>query len=512
MTACTVQFLNPTEIMVTGPEALPTWRKQNRVPVPGAQYTPQYKHNKWDGLYAPGKWCRTRGHGLFDFRGSRGLLSRMQAGGLQLDLSHQADFRARIETRFNEWWANKTVPENFRDYQIEAIRLGILQQWGRFALATNAGKGAIIAWQADFVAKQKLGVVILCDEVEVFQALTKEIKLALKYEPGIVEAGVQTPPDDYIVVAMVKTLIRRLEDKEGREITCRTWREWMASRSMVLLDEADKANAATWRGVLSYATGSHWRLGFSGSFPKADEEPHADLRLEESMGPILKRIQNQELIKRGISAQAEIVLYPFDVTDKVSPKLTADWWELSGAERRRWVYEQAIMDNTERHLFIRDLVPDEPTVIIVDRIEQGKSLAQWIPGSIFLEGANSKTERDTVLDRFLHGDIQTLIVTKILDRGSNRLGNAGTLIFASGEGSSTQILQRLGRGLRRANGKESVRVFDILDTVSFPARTDSSKRRTVAESIEEYLTSAIMQRLALYRDEGFAPEIVKLRR
>jgi superfamily II DNA or RNA helicase len=76
-----------------------------------------------------------------------------------------------------------------------------------------------------------------------------------------------------------------------------------------------------------------------------------------------------------------------------------------------------------------------------------------------------KEERISVLDDFQAGRVRVIVVTKILDRGTNRLGHTDDLIFASGEGSTTQTLQRIGRGLRRGGGKEFLRLVDIVDRV-----------------------------------------------
>ena len=125
------------------------------------------------------------------------------------------------------------------------------------------------------------------------------------------------------------------------------------------------------------------------------------------------------------------------------------------------------------------------------RIDHGSALEDTIPGSCFIDGSASKKFRREVLDDFEAGKFPVLIVTKILDRGTNRLGHATDLIFASGEGSRRETLQRIGRGLRRGGGKKDLRLHDIIDRG------------------HKYLHSSATKRVRLYDREGFDVEIVR---
>src|SRR5690606_758639 len=107
------------------------------------------------------------------------------------------------------------------------------------------------------------------------------------------------------------------------------------------------------------------------------------------------------------------------------------------------------------------------------------------------------------LEAFQRGEVHVLVVTKILDRGSNRLGTVADLIFASSEGSGTQVLQRLGRGLRRGNGKATLRLVDVMDVVDTKVK---DKRYANAGG---YLAAAAKRRLQVYATEKFE---VRMRR
>lgn len=490
--ACTARLLSPVKVLITGPEALREWREEQRLPVPGAEYTPRFQRGQWDGTYVPGAWCRQQGN-HWELQCSRGLVGRLQKS-LPVTLSDNG------QPPFLPWPAETHDSlASLRDYQRVAFSAALEHQWGRIALATNAGKGAVIALLAEFATHHNIPVLILCDEISVFDALVDEIGQWTGLEPGLVSSGARTPPSDLVVLAMVPTLAKRLKAYDS------PWRKWVAARGMVLLDEADKATAATWRRVLLNAKGSHWRLGFSGTFPNPAEQPYADLQLDELLGPVLVRAKNLELIQRKVSATPQVALHNFDATPALlAIPYTAGWWRtMRGPDRRLWVYEQSIVYNHARHQFITSLIsPDTPTAIVVNRIAHGEELVKVLPDAVFLDGSVESNERRAVLERFQQGLIKILIVTKILDRGTNRLGHTTDLLFVSGEGSTRQTLQRIGRGLRRTDGKEFLRLVDIIDYVEV-----GNGRNRYLKKAASLLHTAARKRIRLYQTEGFEVEI-----
>ncbi|KKL09038.1 hypothetical protein LCGC14_2569870, partial [marine sediment metagenome] len=146
-------LLSPVEVSITGPEELLEWCEEQTLFVPGYKFTPRFKHKKWDGKYTPGKWCRAHSPGVWELRGSRGLIGRLgQTHSVERstrDKEHWERLRSAVEhwALYHPKLAMFDTPE--RKYQEEAILRGLLTQWGRVALATNAGKGACIALCAE---------------------------------------------------------------------------------------------------------------------------------------------------------------------------------------------------------------------------------------------------------------------------------------------------------------------------------------------------------------------------
>lgn len=479
--------------MIRGDTALLGWREKHTLPVPGHEYSPQFRRKQWDGMWAPGKWCRQNGD-FYEMRCSRGLVRRVVQ-----DLGGSVHFNAATFEEISEYKWNELRESKLRDYQERALLHALSAGWGRIAYATNAGKGAVIAKLALFCQRRGQRVLICCDEVAVFDALCAEIQNWAGIEYGTIRAGIKVPPQCLVNIAMVPTLARRVKDERRSKAKHRIWADWLAGVSMLLLDEADKADADSWKSVLGGCKNSLWRVGFSGSFPT---DLFSDLKFDELMGPIIERVENAELIDRGVSAKPLIEVHRFE--DKLAwGKPPTGWWDMEGAEQRRIVYDRCIVTHQERHYFIKSLIqPDTATAIVVNRIEHGEQLQDAIPGSVFLDGSCSEDYRIETLDAFAAGNVDVIIVTKILDRGTNRLGHTADLIFASGEGSPAQVLQRIGRGLRRAGGKEYLRLVDVADRITVPESGPSSSKAAAG-----FLKNAVRKRLEVYASQGFEIEI-----
>jgi superfamily II DNA or RNA helicase len=466
----TVVSKNPGIIVVRA-QGLDKWRQEHRARVPGYQHSYEFKRKRWDGYYYPGIRMHADRDGFFILKAGRGLLARIKESYPDVHIALQYPPAPALQFDFD-------LPD--RDYQRDAFRLIGARRWGRIAFATNAGKGAIIALTAYAAFRQGLPSLILCDEVAVFDALKDEIA---KWVPnpklvGIVIAGSKQPPPQPIILAMVPTLYRRIGDEE--------WLEWLHKFQVVLADEADRATANTWRTILQSCINSHYRIGFSGSFPdpKKEAEKEAELKLEEDFGPVLLRVKNKVLIERGISAKPIVEIYPY--THRIKALSDEEWDKLSDVQKRNWIFDEGVVYNESRHAFIGSVLsPDDPNAIIVTRIAHGERLAQVLPDSRFLNGADSPDVRRDTLESFKRGDFQNLVVTKILDRGTNHLGVVSGLVLASGEGSTRQILQRVGRGLRRADGKEFLWLRDVADR-GHPYFQSQSKKRLELYQREEF--------------------------
>ncbi|MGD0804028.1 MAG: DEAD/DEAH box helicase [Candidatus Bathyarchaeia archaeon] len=119
--------------------------------------------------------------------------------------------------------------------------------------------------------------------------------------------------------------------------------------------------------------------------------------------------------------------------------------------------------------------PKEKTIIFT----RHNKLVYRISRSLLIPAITHQTvreEREEVLDRFRSGVYRRIITSQVLDEGID-VPDASVAVILSGTGSSREFIQRLGRVLRKKEGKQAT----LYELVSFgTAETRISRRRKEA--------------------------------
>ena len=150
---------------------------------------------------------------------------------------------------------------------------------------------------------------------------------------------------------------------------------------------------------------------------------------------------------------------------------------------------KGIVENTERNEKAVEVARKhlgQSILIIVDMIQHGQIVEKMLNeagvNAVFISGESEV--RKSALDMFKRGKLKVLISTTILDEGVD-IAKIEIMLFLAGKKSKRQLLQRVGRGLRKKEGENEVHIYDFLD---FGSR---------------YLTRHSKERISIYREEGF---------
>ena len=88
-------------------------------------------------------------------------------------------------------------------------------------------------------------------------------------------------------------------------------------------------------------------------------------------------------------------------------------------------------------------------------------------------------ERSETLDRFRSGKYRAVVTSKVLDEGID-VPDADVGIILSGTGSSRAFIQRLGRILRKKEGKEAV-LYEIVSAETSEVGTASRRKKALRQ-------------------------------
>lgn len=447
--------------------------------VPGAKYTTIFQRGHWDGKqrFFNSK-SKTFPIGLLDY-----ILKHKKSMDIKV-----------IDHRVFEKVNTSPVVLNtieLRDYQQNAIKECLVRRNCLVEAATNSGKTAIFS---GIIKKlSPMPTLVLTHQKEL---LNQTVEFIMQYT-GL-ECGFITSRDTLILpvtVAMVSTLANRLG--VDQEIT-----DFFNSVQCVIVDETHHSQAKTFASILS-ASKAVYRYGFSGTIPP--ETTLAGVQVRQFIGNVGFSITNEELIDLKVSARPKICLYEMDVTEKVrgipaiaEAELDALNEPYSPRELVRRIYDlvitRAIVNNEDRNIKAVEILQKESgksVLMVVDYLEHGRIVEillklHGIP-VVFISGDSE--HRAKALKDFKAGKLKVLIATSIVDEGLD-INRIEVLVLLAGKKSRRQLLQRIGRSLRRKEGENTVKIYDFMDFGN------------------KYLEKHSKERMKIYKAEKFDMEFV----
>jgi superfamily II DNA or RNA helicase len=471
-------------------------RKFLTIKVPGAQYTNKYRSHMWDGK----KCFYNRMTDSFPI----GFLNRVMTqwpGTKLIDERTYAPIQFRVPELYaidSEYKPTGKVLEQ-RMYQKEALLVAFEYKNCLIQAATNAGKSVVIAALAKLLRQEK--VVIIVHRVELLQQLKMMIVGMTGISVGYVTAE-EVNIDPYVNIVMVMTLMTRID-------TNPVVKEMFNRSKVLMVDECHHLVANTHQAAFCRSK-AVYRFGFSGTI--YDEDTYEGWLARQYIGDVKFEISNKELIDMGVSAEPKIkmVKFPHEIDYPAIVQGIREEDALQGIkyhsirQEREEVYKRVfivvmkkhIVNNVDRNSAIVNIVcgkyRNKQTLIVVDYLAHGRMIMDLMwerekNKMDFIHG-QSVTRRGSLL-AFKEGELRILVSTSIVDEGID-IQAIEVLVLAGGRKSKRQILQRIGRGLRRKKGVNRVEVLDFYDLDN------------------KYLEKHSKERYRIYTSEGFDVEIV----
>jgi superfamily II DNA or RNA helicase len=112
----------------------------------------------------------------------------------------------------------------------------------------------------------------------------------------------------------------------------------------------------------------------------------------------------------------------------------------------------------------RSMVNTPKIIVFCSSLEQMDHFAQLFPNCKTISGRDDRKRQVAAVEAFASGDFPVLLARDVLNEGID-IPDANILIFLRNTESPVVFLQQLGRGLRKAEGKEKVIVLDFVNNV-----------------------------------------------
>ena len=440
--------------------------------LPYARHMPQYKLGRWDGT--------TTFFGL----GGNGYLNHLDVilGILEengIDLEEIEDLRESHKFEFEKitdhYWADqgKTWPKGhpmagqpivLRDYQLDAINNFMENPQGLQELATGAGKTIITATLSALCEPYGRTLVIVPNKGLVVQ--TEEDYRNVGLDVGVY-FGDRKELNRTHTICTWQSL--NILDKKSADSELLTLAEFLEGVVCVIVDEVHMAKADVLKKLLSQNMArAPIRWGLTGTVPKEDINFHSILA---TIGPVVNRIAAHELQEKGVLSQCHVNIVQM-----------ADYKEFRTYQEEL----KYLVTDKDRIGYIAQLcnsIKDSGnTLILVDRLDAGRQIVDAIPDSVFISGEVKLTERKEHYDEVKDSDKKVIVATYGVAAVGLNIPRIFNLVLLEPGKSFVRVIQSIGRGIRKAEDKDFVQIWDLTSTCKYAKRHLTQRKKFYKEA------------------------------
>ena len=435
--------------------------------LPYARHMPAFKLGRWDGTVSFFGLGGTTYLSMLDR-----VLPIIEQNKYEIEL---VDLRTPISLEFEKvtesYWADKGKvwpkghvkegePIMLRDYQPNAINLFLENPQSIQELATGAGKTIMTATMSHMCEKYGRTLVIVPNKGLVEQ--TEEDYINVGLDVGVYY-GDRKDLDKTHTICTWQSL--NILEKKGKELDdVMTLLEFIEGVVCVIVDEVHMAKADVLKNLLTGAF-AHCpiRWGLTGTVPKADFEFEG---IRASLGPVVGAISAHELQEAGHLANCHVNVVQ-----------TEEWKEFkSYAEENKF-----LVTDEPRMLYIKDLISTIAetgnTLVLVNRIDSGKFLTENLTDSVFINGTVKTTARKEEYDEVKTADNKIIVATYGVAAVGINIPRIFNLVLLEPGKSFVRVIQSIGRGIRKAEDKDFVQIWDITATTKYAKRHLTERKK-----------------------------------
>jgi len=328
-------------------------------------------------------------------------------------------------------------------FQQKALNACLQKGQGTIWAGTGTGKTLIIQ---ELIRDLGLKVIIVVPTKSILhQTYERFTKYFGRNKVGVLGGG-KTKRIRPIMVTCAPSLIKTTNED---------WKDY----DVLIIDEAHHTPCTTIEKIC-YEIMPHvyYRFGFTATNYRADG---ADLAIEAAVFPTVFKYSLEDGINEGYLAKPLFAMFNIERTNSSY-----------GGKEALYAYKNHIMKNR----FLNQLVikqikqflsQGKQVLVLVKEKEHGNALQEAIPEAVFVRNKETKPtgyvapyiKPERAIKDFNERKIRCLIGSSIIGEGTDILP-VDVLFLLTGGSSKVSIMQAIGRGLRRCEGKDSVTIID----------------------------------------------------
>ena len=428
--------------------------------VPYARYLPAVRLGRWDGKVS-----------YFQLGGSTytnllpEILPMLEQWGWDVELDDQREYSVRFDfdsVKENRW-AHKSWPKGhpaqgepilLRDYQVEIVNNFLENPQCIQEVATGAGKTIMTATLSAAVEPYGRSIVIVPNKSLVTQ--TEKDYRNVGLDVGVYFGDRKEHGHQHTICTWQSLNVLLKNTKSGTtEVTIQDFIEGVVC---VMVDEVHMAKADALKTLLTGVMAQiPIRWGLTGTIPKEKFESQA---LLVSLGPVIGKLSANELQQQGVLAQCHVNIV--QLQDHVEYK---DYQ----SELKYLLEESGRLDAMAE--LIRHVNETGNTLVLVDRVAAGHALVERLGDkAVFVSGATKAKQRQDEYDQVAEATDKIIVATYGVAAVGINIPRIFNLVLVEPGKSFVRVIQSIGRGIRKAEDKDHVQIWDVTSTCKFAKR------------------------------------------
>ena len=440
--------------------------------IPGARYLPAVRLGRWDGKVS-----------FFQLGGSSyinllpEILEFLDQRGYDIEVEDTREYRTVFdfdqidENSFSHitWPKGHPLegqPMAMRDYQVEIINRFFENPQSIQEVATGAGKTIVTAALSNAVTPYGRSIVIVPNKSLVTQTHKDYVNMGL--DVGVYFGDEKEFGRQHTICTWqsLNILLKNTKNAEA-DITIG---EFLEDVVCVIVDEVHMAKADALKTLLTGVM-AHIpiRWGLTGTIPK---EEYEWMSIKCALGEVVGSLKAATLQEAGHLSQCHVNVV--QLVDHV--------------EYNNYQSElKYLLDTPERLDYIAKLantIKDTGnTLILVDRVAAGQELVKRLgDNAVFVSGATKAKDRQDEYDDVATATGKIIVATYGVAAVGINIPRIFNLVLVEPGKSFVRVIQSIGRGIRKAEDKDFVQIWDITSTCKFAKRHLTKRKQFYKEA------------------------------
>lgn len=456
---------------------------------PSARYRPSYKLGRWDGAVS--------------FFGLGGTTYLSMLGAVLDELENRnyyievEDLRTSPVLEFEkiaeDFWGDLCWPAGhrfegdpirLRQDQVEVVNIFLENPQCIQEIATGFGKTITTATLSKICEKYGRTITIVPNKSLVEQ--TEEDFINCQLDVGVYYGDRKDFHKTHTICTWQSLNIIAKKHKENPDLMSLS--EFFDGVSTIMVDEVHMAKADVLKTILTqHIANAPIRWGLTGTIPKADID-FQNIRC--ALGEVVNQVKAHTLQEAGVLSNCHVNIIQ-----------SAEWKEFgSYAEELKY-----LVTNKERVEFLANTIStisqSGNTLVLVDRIETGKMMQVYLsslfslmtdkPEVAFISGEVKTKDRKEEYDEIKTSTNKIIIATYGVAAVGINIPRIFNMVLLEPGKSFVRVIQSIGRGIRKADDKDFVNIYDLTSSCKYSKRHLSERKKFYKDAKYEFTITKV---------------------